>query len=137
MAIDMAKYMRERRAKRRQELLSLAGGRCIQCGSEDELQFDHREDVDRLFRLSGKGLDGPWGRILAEMDKCDLLCSQHHREKTVATGRIGGSEKLPTCKLHGTGQMYDIEGCRCNPCVQWKKDYRRKLVTFMGAPTTS
>ena len=43
MKTDMAQYMRERRRKRREQLINNAGSVCSRCGSTKELEFDHRD----------------------------------------------------------------------------------------------
>lgn len=110
----MALYMRERRKSRRIKLIALAGGKCIECGSVEDLEFDHRDPTTRSFHLSGKALDGKWERILEELDKCDLLCRPHHRIKTNANGEHGGGHNR--IDDHGTEAMY-AKGCKCDPCV--------------------
>jgi len=110
----MALYMRERRQKRRKQLLELAGGKCIACGSGEHLEFDHRDRATRLFNLSGKALDGKWEVILAELAKCDLLCRNCHRTKTNANNEHGGG--LNRISTHGTEAMHRAHGCNCLPC---------------------
>lgn len=68
-------------------LISNAGGKCQICGYDkcrDALTFHHREPSTKLFGLS---IDNLWSRsltaILQEAEKCDLLCSNCHREKEV------------------------------------------------------
>lgn len=128
----MAEYMRNRRKSRREQLIVLKGGKCLVCGSTENLEFNHRDRESKLLTLSGKGLDGPWDKILSELDKCDLLCFEHHLEYT--RGQYRGGEIRPwndgTSKpfLHGTARTYHA-GCRCDDCKLAKKLYRNKVIS--------
>jgi hypothetical protein len=62
----MAVYMAERRKKRREQLIEMSGGKCVKCGSTDDLNFDHKDAKERSFRLTGKALDRAWEAILEE-----------------------------------------------------------------------
>ncbi len=74
--------MRRRRQQRRATLIEMAGGVCITCSSDQELNFDHRDPATKLFELSGCALDKAWAKILEEYAKCDLLCRPCHLVKT-------------------------------------------------------
>lgn len=142
----MRQYMAQRRTRRRQQLIELSGGRCegrffdeedacgpTVCGSVDRLEFDHIDRTTRLFSLSGKGLDGSWPRIMQEHAKCQLLCYQCHRIKTVAAGETGGGHnKLINHKdwPHGSMQRYSVNGCKCVDCKFAKMLYRNKKIGY-------
>lgn len=129
----MAKYMRERRAKRRQQLLDYRGGMCKVCKTTENLEFNHRDRLDKLFQLSGKALDKTWELLLIEADKCDVLCNQHHLEFTrqqYASGEIKPwnkyMSKIPL--MHGTARRYHQGKCRCADCKYAKRLYRAKQI---------
>lgn len=75
--------VRRIKARNRAEAIGLLGGKCqhVDCDETENLQFDHiiREDKSdhRIWR---------WGkaRRLAEISKCQLLCTYHHVEKSMA-----------------------------------------------------
>ena len=92
-AKDMALYMRNRRAKRRSQLVSMLGGRCAECGFTLDLQIDHKDGSTKSFNLSGWHLDKPMTELVAELNKCQLLCYVHHREKTIKAGETGGGRR--------------------------------------------
>lgn len=129
---DMAKYMKTRRGLRRAKLLEMAGGVCSTCGDSNLLEFNHRERTEKLFTLSGKGLDTSWERILVEFAKCDLLCVIHHAEYTKEqwkTGEIApwnSNKNVP--HIHGTARCYHETKCRCRDCTYAKKLYRNKEI---------
>lgn len=114
--MDMADYMRKRRAARRKELEDLKGGKCEKCGSDSDLHFDHRDRSDRKFRLSGAGLDKSWDSILKELDKCDLLCSSCHLAKTIANKETGGGHNKIPDDAHGSEALYRTGRCSCEDC---------------------
>jgi hypothetical protein len=130
----MREYMARRRMQRRAQLLELAGKQCIKCESTEDLEFDHRDNNTRSFRLSGAGLDGAWSRILEEFEKCDLLCNKCHRRKTVAAGETGGGHnKIPLDKrTHGTVHTYTAANCRCLDCRFAKMLYRRGCIDYLS-----
>jgi hypothetical protein len=63
----------------------MKGGKCIHCGYNkcfNALEFHHREKATKLFNLAGSGISSrKWVDVVAEADKCDLVCSNCHREK--------------------------------------------------------
>ena len=133
MKTDMRVYMAERRKRRRQDLIALKGGKCQVCGSDERLEFDHRDRTTKLFNLSGCYLDRAWDTILTELAKCDLLCFTCHRIKTVTYGETGGGLNKDLSPLtHGTMRMYDLGSCRCDPCRGAKRDYRHGKVSYSG-----
>jgi hypothetical protein len=127
----MAKYMAERRQRRRQELITILGGICARCDVTIGLEFDHKDSTAKSFTLSGKDLDKPWAELLAEAQKCQLLCHPHHREKTKECGETGGGwNKNLHPQVHGTTRCYQETGCKCSPCRLAKRMYRNKEVDY-------
>lgn len=112
--------MRNRRLRRREDLVRYLGGECLRCGSKDDLEIDHRNREDKLFTLSGKGLDTKWSRILEEADKCDLLCSEHHLEKSKECKDLGQVD-------HGGG-VSGKKNCKCVPCRERKAEYMKNYI---------
>jgi hypothetical protein len=133
MPIDMAVYMANRRAERRRQLIELAGGACARCGAPGE-EFNHRDRTTVSFRLSGKGLDGPWESILIELAKCELLCRVHHREytkKQYTDGEIRPwNDKRDVPYVCGTARKYQEQKCKCPRCKTAKAMYRAKKIKY-------
>ena len=79
-------YMRDKRLSNRRACIENLGGKCADCGVDDErvLEFHHRIGEVVSFRIgdaSGKALE----ELLKEAAKCDLLCAcchliRHHLE---------------------------------------------------------
>lgn len=128
-------YMRERRKSRRNSLIDIRGGKCEVCGSKENLEFDHRERTTKIFNLSGCHLDKSWDKIIQELEKCDLLCSDCHREHT--NEQYKNCEIIPHNKdkgllaTHGTPIKYSRDGCRCELCKIAKKMYRNKEISYL------
>lgn len=56
---------------------------CSSCGMTITacLDFHHRDPLTKLFEISrGITMGYAWARILAEIEKCDVLCSNCHRQ---------------------------------------------------------
>lgn len=63
------------------KLVELAGGKCVRCGYNKciaALEFHHRDPDAKELSLSKVRSLTP--KILAEVEKCDLVCSNCHRE---------------------------------------------------------
>jgi len=64
------------------ELVNYFGGRCVRCGYNkciQALDFHHRDPSTKKFRISGSHCRSSKS-IMEEALKCDLLCSNCHRE---------------------------------------------------------
>ena len=58
---------------------------CMDCGVRFPsyvMDFDHREPRRKLFEISGSEYRFTLEVIIAEMDKCDVVCSNCHRIRT-------------------------------------------------------
>lgn len=57
---------------------------CVDCGETDPvvLEFDHLRDKQRDVSYMAGGAGMPWERILAEIEKCEVVCSNCHRRRT-------------------------------------------------------
>ena len=125
--------MAKRRTERRLLLIEMSGGECVRCGNNDidTLEFNHLDRFDKLFQLDKRGMDKSWEKIVAEWEKCELLCPACHREYTrgqYSRGEITSwSKDLHGEYLHGTARMYHEKKCRCERCRTAKRMYRAKL----------
>jgi hypothetical protein len=75
-------YMREFYAKRKERLRDLKQGlTCDRCGFDKPcaLEFHHRDPATKDFTISKKAWQVSEERLLAEIEKCDVLCSNCHR----------------------------------------------------------
>lgn len=104
-----AEYHREYYKKRRQAIIDYLGGRCVVCGTTQDLQVDHKDPSDKSFNISKKM---SVKNNKAELDKCQLLCATHHYEKT--------SEEN-SGYTHGTIYGWMRMKCDCSECYEAKK----------------
>jgi crotonobetainyl-CoA:carnitine CoA-transferase CaiB-like acyl-CoA transferase len=66
---------------------------CMDCGLRPEyaqvLEFDHRPDEEKLFHISDRMTTGTVDELLAEIAKCDVVCANCHRVRTVTKNQFG------------------------------------------------
>jgi 5-methylcytosine-specific restriction endonuclease McrA len=118
----MREYMRKRIADRRARAIIQLGGKCVRCGSTENLEFDHiiAGSYDPKSR-SGKGTMWTFSekRFQAELKKCQLLCKDCHWEKT-----LDDTGKTSAKGTHGTLSAYRYCGPpKCEECKMIKREY--------------
>lgn len=75
-----------RRDKMRDNLWQLlCNSECRACGNNDPevLEFDHRDETEKQFNVSEMLHSYSWENILTEIAKCDILCANCHRKRTI------------------------------------------------------
>lgn len=81
---------------------------CADCGNRFPtcvMDFDHLdadEKIDSLARMQGNGL--PWRTVIAEIQKCEVVCANCHRLRTWRrwqTVGAGGENRTPITSLEG------------------------------------
>jgi hypothetical protein len=90
MAMKMTSFHRQTK----QKAVEYKGGKCEKCGYDKSLAalvFHHRDPKEKDFRISEK--NRKWEQIEAELDKCDLLCSNCHHEEHERIAEIGRKER--------------------------------------------
>ena len=80
----------------REILIEKLGGKCVECGCTETLEFDHIDPSTKSFNISA-GYHKPKEVLEEELTKCQLLCNKCHiekskkdlkfRPKTIAGGR--------------------------------------------------
>lgn len=114
-------YQRFYYKKKRGDLESLLGGKCVICSSIKDLQFDHIDPLTKSFSI-GCLLSHSKKNIDKEISKCQLLCRPCHTEKTLMDNGRKRSE-------HGSYNKYS-HGCRCDMCrsanTKYSREYRKK-----------
>ena len=101
---NMNEYKRKWAAARRAEYM--AGKSCVVCGTTESLEVDH---IDPAEKVSHRIWTWSRERRDAELAKCQILCTEHHLEKTIA------QRPIPE---HGTVSRYTSKKhkCRCDLC---------------------
>lgn len=78
-----SEHVQNRRRKVKQMAVEYKGGQCKICGYNkciEALEFHHLNPDEKDFALSGDGNTLSWSKVQKEIDKCDLLCANCHRE---------------------------------------------------------
>lgn len=116
----MRQYMIRRYHQRRQEALNLLGGQCVDCGSTENLEFDHTKAKDKSFDI-GRVWSYKQETFLAEISKCVIRCRDCHANK---------SRKHDWNVVEHGGGVSGKNRCKCGPCRKQKalymRNYRRK-----------
>ena len=103
-----AEYGREHYVKNRQRYIEMNGARkrrvrlermvwlvqflrehpCLDCGEPDPvvLEFDHLRD--KSFSIGQMLAERAWSDVLAEIEKCEVVCSNCHRRRTAKRGNF-------------------------------------------------
>lgn len=82
------RVVKPNRRRKKLELILMLGGKCQLCGyshSAAALDFHHRDPVEKTRTISHLlAVNQPWAweAALDEAKKCDLICSNCHREET-------------------------------------------------------
>lgn len=75
--------VQKRRDNSKKKAIEYKGGKCSVCGYNKctaALEFHHRDPSKKSFGVSAKGYTRSWEKIKKELDKCDLVCANCHRE---------------------------------------------------------
>lgn len=111
---------KQRKDERRAKAIELLGGKCVTCGTTERLQFDHiKNDRQGYGGLISYLLKTRWERLLAELEKCQLLCISCHAVKT-------GADKSAKEPKHGVQGTYVNRKCRCDKCVFANSEHTRQ-----------
>lgn len=73
----------ERQKKFKRTCVQYKGGKCIRCGYDkciSALDFHHRDPTQKDFAISHLKSHALTKKVFEELDKCDLVCSNCHRE---------------------------------------------------------
>lgn len=85
-----------RQGQRRRVIMdALKSGPCTDCGVSYPpyvMHFDHRDPSTKLFNV-GKMGGHPMATVLAEVEKCDLVCANCHAERTWGPARRGAANE--------------------------------------------
>lgn len=109
---DHNAYNRERYRTFRKKWIEDLGGKCVQCGSTDDLEIDHIDRTTKSFDISR---ENSIPKAAQELTKCQLLCKICHKKKSIAESSVE----------HGGG-VSGKRNCKCRPCVDKKNEYMRE-----------
>lgn len=109
---QMRVYMLERYYSRKAKAIAYLGGRCVVCGAIEDLEFDHVDPAIKSFTIGSRLSSIAETKLKPELDKCQLLCVEHHKEKHAAE--------------HGSLGMWTHNKCRCDICLSAMRQYNRE-----------
>lgn len=112
----------DRKRRRRQRFIELLGGKCANCGSEQDLHFDHLDPSQKTHKISDI-LEANDDFVGSEVQKCQLLCKPCHHTKTLEKEEYGKPSE------HGTSWRYLKYKCRCPACKKAISDYRKQRLS--------
>jgi 5-methylcytosine-specific restriction endonuclease McrA len=116
----MREYMLARYHARRARAIEILGGKCAECDSIDRLELDHKERLSKAFELA-KIWCYKESLFWKELEKCQLLCFQCHRTKSIL------ERGLKIAKgTHGT--LSASRYCKCDLCKNAKRDYMKTYI---------
>lgn len=75
------KYQKDRYHDRKDEAIKALGGKCVICGSTENLELDHKDPDDKSFTIT-KLWSVPEDEFKREVKKCRLLCRKDHLKHT-------------------------------------------------------
>lgn len=81
----MRKYLRERHVRRRAAAVEQLGGKCVDCGNDELLEFDHVDPATKEYNFTFATLSET--KLQAELVKCVLRCRGCHMEKSKLDNR--------------------------------------------------
>lgn len=118
-----SEYFRKRYEERMPKAKEMLGGKCILCGTIENLAFHHPPHVEKKFNIS-EGVSYSEKVFYKEVMKCQLLCSSCHSQ-------YSGSTRKQNI-VHGTLTAYTYYQCRCDLCREnmnvYKRNKRKKVI---------
>ena len=116
----MREYLRKRWKARKEVAMDHLGGVCVRCGTKENLAFDHIDPTTKYQQVSRMSTASE-ERFWNEVAKCQLLCTECHRLKTLDD--LGQKDAR---KMHGTLSSYKY--CHCALCraanAAWSRQYK-------------
>lgn len=108
---------KKRRQARKALLIEMRGGRCEDCGYSDvlgALEFHHRDPVTKEFGVGN--WSGSLERLMAEVEKCDLVCSNCHRLRHASIDEARPGDPVVEHRRRRKLRAIQHMGGRCEGC---------------------
>lgn len=115
-------YLNSRYADQQKEFIAYLGGKCYKCGTDSNLEIDHIDWRLKSFSVSKLWAKKQLPKAYAELDKCQLLCTSCHKEKT----KVDLSEQFTKEPVHGTIYSWMKRKCDCEICEIAKREWYDK-----------
>lgn len=108
-------YQLKRYHARRQEAIENLGGKCVACGTTENLELDHIDPSTKSFPIS-KLWSISKAKFLEELAKCQLLCNSCHIIKSKQ------DNKKPI--THGKYWATYKHKCICEECMSYRISHK-------------
>lgn len=132
--------LRDRRQADRKKAINFLGGKCMDCGSDDErvLVFDHIEKKTcNVARLLGKS----WKRIEDELRKCELVCANCHQIRTISRIPVSVDLFTPTYRKLSAVRFDSSASCTIDgisrTIKEWAGHYNIAVATVAQRVTSN
>ena len=106
--------------KRKYEAVQLRGGRCERCGYNENLaalDFHHRDPQTKNFQIDMRSFSNTnLDTLKEELDKCDLLCANCHREVHHPNLKLDEIEDLINTEAKNKVSFTNMTGSICPVC---------------------
>ena len=137
-------YQAERWRSRKKKAIELMGGKCGRCGycrNYSALEFHHLDPSQKDFDFN-VGRRRSWDKLVVELKKCVLLCSNCHREEhhpeTAMNGEVYAVDphmnttlkptgKCPSCQTDVFGTKHCSHACAQSSQRRAKRPSREEL----------
>lgn len=116
----MSDYMTRRYHRRREEWLDRLGRQCVDCGTTQELEFDHEIAEYKEYNIAKILSGGSNAKVEYEMLKCVLRCAACHLTKSLQMQDMYNVS-------HGGGES-GKRNCPCAPCKEVKASYMKEYM---------
>lgn len=116
----MKNYLLARYSKKRALILIDLGGKCVVCGTTQDLEIDHINKDLKTFDLSKRLSGAPEKVIQEELKNCQLLCKSCHNQKSL---KDSNRQEIKAKNIHGTLSSYRY--CKCILCKKAKSDWMK------------
>lgn len=101
-----ARKRRERYKYNKAQAIAYLGGKCVWCGTTEDLEFNHIDPYEKVQHVTKTLNKKYWKDSLPEIDKCELLCNTCHKIHTAMY--INGWKGFPwEHPLHPDNQELD------------------------------
>jgi hypothetical protein len=127
--------------RRRQLIAEIKSAPCFDCKKRYPpyvMDFDHRPGTEKRSTVAAIAPSASLGRVLGEIAKCDLVCSNCHRERThrrlISSPRAKPpSERQAQYHLRRKAVLDSMKG---DPCADCRKRYPAWVMDFDHRPGT-
>ena len=100
----LIKAVHKRRRKIRDMALEYKDNSCDICGynrCSDALEFHHLDPSKKDFSISRNGYTRSWVKVQSELDKCQLLCANCHREVHAKLAAFSSNARVKSGLIQG------------------------------------